>query len=114
MEERLFEERERAFEAQFVHDREVAFRIQARRDRLFGLWVAQRLGRSGAAGEAYATEFVTLSARRDRDRTILAKATADLVAAAVPVSEAAIQTAFAESLIRARSEVTAEPRAPLA
>lgn len=113
MEERLFDDRERGFEAQFAHEQEMAFRIQARRDKLFGLWVAERLGKRGAAAQTYATAFVTLSARQNRDQAVIAKAIAELAAASVPVDEPAIRAAFAQSMMRARSQVPQEPSAPL-
>jgi hypothetical protein len=113
MEERLFRTRERGFEAQFAHEQEMAFRMQARRDKLFGLWVAERLGRRGAAAETYAASFITLSARQDRDQAVLATAIAELGAASAPIDEPAIRAAFAQCMLRARAEVTQEPRPPL-
>ena len=38
-----FIEREKGFEAEFKRNQELAFRITARRNRLFGLWAAGRL-----------------------------------------------------------------------
>ena len=38
---RSFEDREKGFEAEFKLDQELAFRVTARRTRLFGLWAAQ-------------------------------------------------------------------------
>ena len=113
MKERLFETRERGFEAQFAHEQEVAFRMQARRDKLVGLWVAERLGRRGAAAETYATSFVTLSAPHDRDQAVIAKAAAELATASAPIDDAAIRAAFAQCMLRARAEVAQEPRPPL-
>jgi len=113
MEERLFDDRERGFEAQFAHEQEVAFRIQARRDKLFGLWVGERLGKHGAAAQTYATAFITLSARQERDRAIIAKAIADLAAASAPVDEPVIRAALARCMIQARTEVPQEPSPPL-
>jgi hypothetical protein len=39
-----FAEREKTFEVEFKRNQELAFRITARRSRLFGLWAAARLG----------------------------------------------------------------------
>src|SRR5579872_3121445 len=43
-----FDKREDAFEKQFVHDEELRFKAIARRDKLLGLWAAEKLGLSGA------------------------------------------------------------------
>jgi hypothetical protein len=46
-----FEDRN-GFEAAFQRDQELTFRIKARRNRLFGLWAAERLGLpAGEVGE---------------------------------------------------------------
>ncbi|MBV8089115.1 MAG: DUF1476 family protein, partial [Alphaproteobacteria bacterium] len=50
----IFEQREKEFEARFRHDQELRFKTVARRNRLLGLWAAQRLGLLGDAAEAYA------------------------------------------------------------
>jgi hypothetical protein len=113
MEERLFDDRERGFEAQFAHEQEMAFRIQARRDKLFGLWVAERLGKRGAAAQTYATSFVTLSARQERDRAVIAKAIAELASASIPIDEPAIRAAFAQCMLQASTQVPQEPSTPL-
>ena len=49
-----FDKREEAFEKKFAIDEELKFRAEARRNRLLGLWVAEKLGMSGAEAQAYA------------------------------------------------------------
>ncbi len=46
--------RERAYENKFAHDRETAFRVNARRNRLFGQWAAGQLGLVNGEAERYA------------------------------------------------------------
>jgi hypothetical protein len=53
-----FDEREREFEARFKHDQDLQFRVKARRNRLLGLWAAERMGLAGEAAEAYAGQVV--------------------------------------------------------
>ena len=53
-----FDGREKEFEARFKHDENFRFKVKARRNRLLGLWAAERMGLSGAAAEAYAREVV--------------------------------------------------------
>src|SRR5215470_17761249 len=47
-----FDKREEGFEKQFAHDEELKFKSVARRNRLIGLWAAQKLGISGPAADA--------------------------------------------------------------
>ena len=39
-----FNDREKGFEAKFKLDQETEFRIAARRNKLLGLWLAEKLG----------------------------------------------------------------------
>src|SRR2546430_633848 len=52
---RSFDERQKGHEAQFAHGQELAFRITARRNRLLGLWAAERLALLPAHGRAPGT-----------------------------------------------------------
>ena len=49
-----FDQRKDAFENKFAHDEELRFKAMARRNKLLGLWAAEKLGKSGADAEAYA------------------------------------------------------------
>jgi hypothetical protein len=51
-------DREKQFEARFKHDQEFKFKATARRNRLLGLWAAQRLGLLGDTAEEYAKRVV--------------------------------------------------------
>ena len=42
-----FDKREEAFEKQFAHDEELKFKATARRNKMLGLWAAEKLGLSG-------------------------------------------------------------------
>src|SRR6185436_12768243 len=53
-----FDKREEGFEKKFALDEELKFKAEARRNKLFGLWVAGKLGLSGDAATAYAKEVV--------------------------------------------------------
>ena len=39
-----FEDRQKGFEAEFKRNQDLAFRVTARRNRLFGAWAAEKLG----------------------------------------------------------------------
>ena len=53
-----FDDRERAFEAKYARDEDMAFRIIARRNRLLGEWAARLMGLSEAETDAYAKEVI--------------------------------------------------------
>ena len=74
-----FDEREKAFERKFVHDEELRFRATARRNKLFGLWIAEKLGFSGGEADDYAKTVVKADLQEAGDEDILRKVEADLM-----------------------------------
>ena len=51
-----FDDRENAFENKFAHDAEMQFKAEARRNKLLGLWAAEKMGH--ADPDAYAKEVI--------------------------------------------------------
>jgi hypothetical protein len=62
-----FDEREKAIEAKFEHDEEVAFKVRSRRRKLLGLWAAGRLGLSAPDADVYAEGLAALGLHRGGD-----------------------------------------------
>ncbi|HVA35677.1 MAG TPA: DUF1476 domain-containing protein [Stellaceae bacterium] len=81
-----FDDREKAEEAKFHYDQELAFKARARRNHLFGLWAAGRLGLSGTAAEDYARELMAAAFGKHGDEAVLAKIEADFKAKEVGVA----------------------------
>ena len=76
-----FNEREEAFEKRFALDEDLRFKAMARRNKLLGLWAAQRLGKSGADAEAYAKSVVLADFQEAGDDDVLRKVRGDLESA---------------------------------
>jgi len=53
-----FDKREDSFEKKFAHDEALRFRAEARRNKMLGLWAAEKLGKSGADAETYSKEAI--------------------------------------------------------
>jgi len=87
----IFDTREKEFEARFKHDQELQFKITARRNRLLGLWGAQRLGLLGEAAEAYAQRVVETQLQPGGNRNVVDKLAADLGAKDPMLTKARIQ-----------------------
>jgi hypothetical protein len=62
-----FDKREKAYEAKLAHDEELRFKATVRRNRRLGLWAAEKLGKSGADAEVYATDLVAAVVREQGD-----------------------------------------------
>jgi hypothetical protein len=101
----LFDDRERAFEAKYARDEEVAFRIIARRNRLVGQWAAQLMQLTPAETDAYAKAVVQADFEEAGDDDVVRKIYGDLTAANVEVDEATVRRALDEQLIEARRQL---------
>lgn len=82
-----FDERESSFEAKFKHDRELQFKVTARRNKLLGLWAANLLGIHGVDAENYAKEVVKSDFATPGDHDVLQKVLGDFQAKKVEMSE---------------------------
>src|SRR5262249_30149768 len=102
-----FDKREEAFEKKFVLEEELRFKAEARRNRHLGLWVAAKLGLSGAEAEAYAKEVVAAEFGDGRDANVVRKVMTDLTAAGLSVSEADVLTRMDELMAAAIAQVKA-------
>jgi hypothetical protein len=100
-----FDKREEAFEKKFALDEESKFKAEARRNRLLGLWVAEKLGMSGDAAVAYAREAVAGAFAEGGDKAVVARISSDLSPKAI--SEDEIRTQMSELMAHAIAQVKA-------
>ena len=99
-----FDKREEAFEKKFAIDEELKFKAEARRNRLLGLWAAEKLGLAGDAAAAYAREVAGAFAEGG-EKAVVARVTSDL--SAKGVSEQAVRAQMIELLAQAIVQVKA-------
>ena len=89
---RSFEDREKGFEAEFKRNQDLQFRVTARRNKLFGLWAADKLGiATGDAAEAYARTVVEADFERPGDGDVVEKVQNDLAAKGMQFTEAQLR-----------------------
>jgi hypothetical protein len=101
-----FDKREEGFEKQFAVDEELKFKAQARRNRLLGLWVAEKLGRTGDAAAAYAKEVVAADFEAG-DRDVVHKVMRDLAAKGETITEPELGAKMNELMAQAITQVKA-------
>lgn len=82
-----FNEREKAFEAKYLHDEELNFRITSRRNHLFGLWAAGILGYTDEKANSYVEEVIMVEIQKTQDGDVLHKVLRDLEAAKIQMSK---------------------------
>ena len=102
-----FDDRKDAFEKRFAHDEELRFKATARRNKLFGLWAAERLGRSGADADAYAKSVVLADFEEAGDADVIRKVRQDLDAAGKPVDDAELTRVMSDLMGQAIEQVQA-------
>jgi len=102
-----FDKREEAFESQFAHDEELKFKAEARRNKMLGLWAAEKLGKTGADAQAYAKEVVAAEFEEAGDAHVVRKVLGDLTAKGAAVTEADIRAKMTEFLAVAVAQIKA-------
>jgi hypothetical protein len=103
-----FDKREEGFEKKFAHDEEQRFRARARRDKMLGLWAAEKLGLTGVEAEAYANELVAVEIEKPGDDGIFRKIRRDFYEKAVNQSDHQIQRMMDELMTVAVAQIKTE------
>ena len=96
-----FDKREEGFEKKFAHDEELRFKAGARRNKLLGLWAAEKLGKTGAEAEAYAKEVISADFEEAGDDDVFRKVQADFTASGVEQSEHQIRRTMDDLMAQA-------------
>ena len=73
-----FDDRERAFEAKWVHDADTRFKVEARRNRVVGLWAAGEKGLTREAAEDFAAAVIAADFQEAGDEDVFRKLRAEL------------------------------------
>jgi len=103
-----FEDRERSFERKFALDEELKFKSNARRNKLLGLWAAEKMGLSGDDAQAYAREVVKADLEEPGEEDVFRKIRTDFDAKGVDQSDHQIRRVMAEFLVEAVAQIEAE------
>ena len=102
-----FDKREEAFEQQFAHDEELKFKATARRNKLLGLWAAEKLGLTGAEADSYALSVVMSDFEEAGDHDVLRKIRKDFDAKGVDQSDHQISRTMNELMAKAIADIKA-------
>ena len=100
-----FDKREEGFEKKFAHDEELRFKANARRNKLLGLWAAEKLGITGDAANAYAKDVVMADFEEAGDDDVFKKVRKDFDAKGVAQSDPEIRRAMVELMEKAIGEI---------
>lgn len=103
----ILNDRRDNFVKKFAHDEELRFRATARRNKLLGLWAAERLGKSGQDAEAYAKSVVLADLQEVGDADVIGKVSADLNAAGMQNADDEVRRMLEQLMTKATAEIRA-------
>ncbi|MCC2690106.1 MAG: hypothetical protein K0S21_2909 [Rhizobiaceae bacterium] len=98
-------DRQEGFERKFAFDEELKFKATARRNKLLGLWAAEKLGKTGADADTYAKEVIVADMQEAGDQDVFRKVRADFDAAGVEQSDHQIRRTMDELMAVAVEQV---------
>ncbi|MCC5973924.1 MAG: DUF1476 domain-containing protein [Rubellimicrobium sp.] len=100
-----FDDRKDSFERKFAHDAELQFKVDARRNKLLGLWAAGLMGKSGEEATSYALDVVRANFAEPGDEDVFRKVAGDLGDLA---DEPTIRVRMSALMIEARNQIMSE------
>ncbi len=103
-----FKDREEAFENKYKHDEDIRFRTHARRNKLFGLWVAEQMNLGQDDAQHYARTVVQADIKMPGDDDVIAKVQKDLDSAGVKLSEHRLRKRLDECFEEAKQQIIHE------
>jgi hypothetical protein len=98
-------DRQQGSEKKYAMDEESKFKAMARRNKLFGLWAAEKLGKTGADADTYAKEVVRADFEEAGDNDVFRKVRADFDAAGIAQSDREIRAVMDELLTTAVDQI---------
>ena len=102
-----FDKRESAFEDKFAHDADMQFKVNARRNKLLGMWAAERLKLTPEEADAYAKSVIAADFEEVGDEDVFRKVFGDITAAGVPVTEHEVRAQMDALLDTAKRQIMA-------
>jgi len=103
-----FDEREKSFENKYKRDQELQFRIVSRRNRLFGLWAANKFGMPDNKALDYAKEVVLADFEEPGDDDVVRKVLKDFADKGLAMDEKTLRTEMDRLLGEAARQIEAE------
>ncbi len=102
------DERKNAFENKFAHDEDLQFKASARRNKLLGLWAADKMHKKDDDAVAYAKEVVIADFEEVGDDDVLRKVFGDLQTAGIHIEEGDVRREMDRLLGEAKEQIMNE------
>ncbi len=102
------DDRGKGFEGKFAQDQHLMFKATARRNKLLGLWAAEKMGMDADDAQAYAMAVVKADLNEPGHEDVFRKIREDFDARGIKQSDHQIRRAMDELLNEAISQIEAE------
>ena len=100
-----FDERQKGFEKKYVRDEELKFKVDARRNKYLGVWVAEKLGLSGDAVQGYTSEVLKSDLEEEGDMDVFRKVRKDFDDKKISISDDELRQSMDQFLLQAKEEI---------
>ena len=94
-----------AYESKFVHDEALKFKAEARRNKLLGLWAAEKMGKNETQAAEYAKEVIRSDFEEPGDEDVFRKIRGDFDDAGIDQSDHQIRRTMDELMAEAISQI---------
>ena len=101
------DDREKAYEKKFMHDQDLKFKAESRRNKMLAEWAAAKLGITGTAVEDYIKAVRKADLIEKGDDDVFRKVAKDLADKGVKVADADIRKQMHDCLAKAVSDIEA-------
>ena len=98
-------DRQEGFEKKFAMDEESKFKAVARRNKLLGLWAAEKLGKTGQDADDYSKDVVRSDFEEAGDEDVFRKVRRDFDAAGISLPDSEIRNMMEKLLITAVDQI---------
>jgi len=100
-----FDKRREGYESKFAHDQDLKFKATARRNKLIGLWAAEKMGLTGTAADDYAKEVVKADFEEAGEEDVFRKIRRDFDAKKLNISDHQIRREMEDLMTTAVEQI---------
>ena len=105
-----FDEREKGYEAKWVHDQEMRFKVYSRRNRMLGSWAAAEAGLKGPDADDLVRDVIAAEFDKGGDDAVFARIRRVFDDHHVTQSDHMIRRKMTDLLDTARADIENEPK----
>ena len=104
------DDRQKAFEGKYALDQELMFRIEARASKLFGLWIAEKMGLEADDAKVFAGSVVSANLDEPGFEDVKRAVRPALAEKGIQISEDVLDSQLSHFMEEARVQITTETK----